>query len=65
MMTENSKSPKPTPENQNTKNLNWGSYEKYDENIPSPTFRVDLKKLPYLTFLADSKKYFEEEEKKS
>ena len=25
----------------NTKNLNSGSYDKFEENIPSPTFRVD------------------------
>ena len=27
----------------NTKNLNSGSYDKFEEYIPSPTFRVDLK----------------------
>ena len=26
---------------QNTKNLNRGTYDKLEENIPSPTFRVD------------------------
>ena len=30
---------KKTP--QNTKNLNSGSYDKFEENIPSPTFLVD------------------------
>ena len=28
----------------NTKNLNSWSYDKFEENIPSPTFRVDFKK---------------------
>ena len=35
------KKSKETP--QNTKNLNSGSYDKFEENIPSPTFRVDKK----------------------
>ena len=39
---------KPTPKTKkrppkNTKNLNRGTYDKFEENIPSPTFTVDYK----------------------
>ena len=49
MISKIQKAQKTTPKTQkippqNTKNLNSGSYDKLEENIPSPTFRVDFKK---------------------
>ena len=42
MILEIQKVKKPTKKTpQNTKNLNSGSYDKFEENIPSPTFLVD------------------------
>ena len=46
MILKIQKAQKSTPKTQKrppkiTKNLNSGLYDKFDENIPSPTFRVD------------------------
>ena len=47
MISKIKKAQKTTPntKKKKIKNLNIGSYDKFEENIPLPTFRVDFKKI--------------------